>query len=116
MQRLQNFTAVRYSPETSCFLKMRSFQATAAVAMAAFTLASAQDSSVNLPTTTSSGNGNHNGTPFVKLFIDDGFGGDAAYAGSIVNACADQTVYAVRCTSGPAFVGTATCGPNAPVR
>jgi hypothetical protein len=86
--------------------------------MAAFTLASAQNSSFNLPTptTTSSGNGNHNGTPFVKLFIDDSFNGDAAYAGSIVSACADQTVYAIRCTSGPAFVAAATCGPNAPVR
>ncbi|KIM96187.1 hypothetical protein OIDMADRAFT_183587 [Oidiodendron maius Zn] len=82
---------------------MRSFQASAAVAMAAFTLAAAQNSS-------SAG-----ATPSVNLFINDDLNGDAAYAASIVTAFTDATVYAIRCTSGPALVGSSTCGPNAVV-
>lgn len=82
---------------------MRSLQASAAVAMAAFTLAAAQ--------TTSSASA----TPSVNLFINDALDGDAAYAGSIVTAYTDATVYALHCTSGPALVGSKTCGPDADV-
>ncbi|KAH8884336.1 hypothetical protein GQ53DRAFT_662066 [Thozetella sp. PMI_491] len=35
------------------------------------------------------------------------------YAASIVGACADQTTYALQCTSGDYYVGTETCGPHA---
>jgi hypothetical protein len=48
----------------------------------------------------------------VNLFIDaidENFG----YAASIVEACVEQTVYALQCTSGN--VGSATCGPNGAV-
>jgi len=46
----------------------------------------------------------------VNLFINDGFDGNAGYAASVVGACVDQTTYAIRCTSGPADVGSLTCG------
>jgi hypothetical protein len=53
----------------------------------------------------------------VNLFL--GSGGaefrDWDYAASIITACVDQTVYAIQCTSAPQSVGSATCGPNAPV-
>ena len=75
---------------------MRSFQTSATVAMAALTLAAAQ-------------------TPSVNLFINDAFDGDAGYAASIVTAFTDATVYAIQCTSGPALVGSKTCGPDAVV-
>lgn len=48
----------------------------------------------------------------INMFLDstnDKF----EYAASIVTACVDTTVYALRCTNGP--VGYATCGPNAAV-
>ncbi|KAH8657887.1 hypothetical protein BX600DRAFT_439068 [Xylariales sp. PMI_506] len=49
----------------------------------------------------------------INLFIDGEYS-DFGYAASIVTACADQTVYALRCTSAPAgVVGSATCGPSA---
>ncbi len=51
----------------------------------------------------------------VNLFIN-GASPNMKYAGSIVSACVDQTVYAVRCTSGPELVGTVSCGSDAPVR
>jgi hypothetical protein len=50
----------------------------------------------------------------VNMFID-AQESDFAYAASIVTACADQTVYEMRCTSGPASIGTKTCGPDAAV-
>jgi hypothetical protein len=46
----------------------------------------------------------------VNLFINDGLGGDAGFAASVVGACVDQTTYAIRCTSGPPDVGSLTCG------
>ncbi|KAJ9136647.1 hypothetical protein NKR23_g9683 [Pleurostoma richardsiae] len=49
----------------------------------------------------------------VNLFINDDMDGDAGYVASVVSACADETVYAIQCTSGP--VGPATCGPDAPI-
>jgi hypothetical protein len=48
-----------------------------------------------------------------NLFID-AHSPDMEYAASIVEACSEQTVYAIQCTKGPS-VGEATCGPNAPV-
>ncbi|OWP01184.1 hypothetical protein B2J93_5464 [Marssonina coronariae] len=48
----------------------------------------------------------------VNLFIDS-TDADWEYAASIIAACADQTVYAVQCTSGGDLVGAQTCGPNA---
>lgn len=78
---------------------MRAFQFSVTVAVAAFALAAAQTTNV----------------PSVNLFINDDLDGDAGYAASIVTACADQTVYEMRCTSGPAFVEPYTCGANAPV-
>lgn len=51
----------------------------------------------------------------VNLFINDGFDGNAGYAASVVGACVDQTTYAIRCTSGPAFVGSLACGSAAEV-
>ncbi len=57
---------------------------------------------------------NDSSVPTVNLFIDAAYS-SAQYAASVVDACKDQTTYALRCTSGPSFVGTATCGPNAPV-
>ncbi|KAK1762839.1 hypothetical protein QBC33DRAFT_460630 [Phialemonium atrogriseum] len=77
---------------------MPSFVAIAAAALVG--LAVAQNN------TTSSGN-------TVNLFINDGLHGRAEYAASIVSACGDQTVYAIRCTS--ANVPAETCGPNAPI-
>ncbi|KAH8803346.1 hypothetical protein F5884DRAFT_903908 [Xylogone sp. PMI_703] len=74
---------------------MRSFQATAMVALTALTLAAAQNATVN-------------------LFIIDNFDGNAGYQASIVSACGDATVYAVQCTSGPASASPSTCGPAAP--
>jgi hypothetical protein len=47
----------------------------------------------------------------VNLFINDDFDGDVGYAASVIGACVDQTTYALRCTSGPAYVGSSTCGP-----
>ena len=46
----------------------------------------------------------------VNLFINDAFNGNAGYAASVVGACVDQTTYAIRCTSGPAYVGSLACG------
>lgn len=77
---------------------MHSFQGTAAVVTAMFALAAAQSTS---------------STPSVNLFINDALDGDAAYAASIVTACADQTIYAIRCTSGPVYVEPSICGPDA---
>ena len=48
----------------------------------------------------------------VNIFINDGLGGDAGFAASVVGACVDQTTYAIRCTSGPPDVGSSTCGPD----
>ncbi|CAN8097550.1 unnamed protein product [Discula destructiva] len=53
--------------------------------------------------------------PTVNMFINDDLNGDAAYAASIVSACADKTVYALQCTSAE-DVSQSTCGPDAPVR
>jgi hypothetical protein len=72
----------------------------AAVTLAALTLASAQSNSSE---------------PSLNLFVNDSFNGDAVYAASIVTACADQTVYALQCISGPASASPSTCGPSAPV-
>jgi hypothetical protein len=92
---------------------MHSFQAAFAVALVAFTLAAAQyTSSSSTPTTTS---GTVGSTPFVNLFINDAYNGDTGYAVSIVSACADETVYAIKCTSGPATADASACGPNAEV-
>ncbi|KAI1863418.1 uncharacterized protein JN550_009529 [Neoarthrinium moseri] len=57
--------------------------------------------------------------PTVNLFLD-AYTDDFSYAASIVTACKDQTVYAVRCTAGPATITVEgleldpSCGPNAP--
>jgi hypothetical protein len=51
----------------------------------------------------------------VNIFIDS-TNEDWEYAASIIEACSDQTVLALQCTSGGDFVGTETCGPNAAVR
>ncbi|KAH8893680.1 hypothetical protein GQ53DRAFT_821608 [Thozetella sp. PMI_491] len=48
----------------------------------------------------------------INMFIDDGLRGRAGYAASIVSACIDQTVYAIRCTSAY-YAGSDTCGPSA---
>ncbi|KAI1263764.1 hypothetical protein F5Y18DRAFT_115740 [Xylariaceae sp. FL1019] len=48
--------------------------------------------------------------PQVNLFID-GDDEDFEYAASVVSACSDATIWALRCTDGN--VGSATCGPNA---
>ncbi|KAG4416092.1 hypothetical protein IFR04_010795 [Cadophora malorum] len=48
----------------------------------------------------------------INMFIES-MDGDWEYAASIVEACADQTILALRCTSGGDFVGSSTCGPNA---
>ncbi|KAK4120564.1 hypothetical protein N657DRAFT_579689 [Parathielavia appendiculata] len=37
------------------------------------------------------------------------------YAASIIDACVDQTTYALRCTSGPSYIRTDVCGANAGV-
>jgi len=58
--------------------------------------------------------GGDHGNTTVNMFIDDAFDGQAGYAASVVTACLDQTVYAIRCTSAR-FAGSNTCGPNAPV-
>jgi hypothetical protein len=49
----------------------------------------------------------------VNMFID-GLYDDFAYGASVVEACAERTVYAMQCTSAPArrYVGSETCGPN----
>jgi len=53
----------------------------------------------------------------VQLFIDDALNGKGRYAASVVNACKDQTVYAIQCTSDTGgYVGSRTCGAAAPVR
>jgi len=78
---------------------MRFFIATSVLALASAALAQNSTNSKNAT---------------VNLFINDALGGQAAYAASIVTACADQTIYAIRCTSAR-FAGAATCGPNAPV-
>ncbi|PBP28229.1 hypothetical protein BUE80_DR000823 [Diplocarpon rosae] len=48
----------------------------------------------------------------VDLFIDS-TDANWEYAASIIEACADQTVYALQCTAGGSLVGAQTCGPNA---
>lgn len=128
---------------------MKSFQATAVVAMTAFGLAAAQSISLisrgtNGTTTTSgtsatsrasasrasassrtsttsipastpgSGNATVTNTPSINLFVN-GLSAEDGYAASIVSACGDQTVYAIKCTSGPAIYEPSTCGPDAPV-
>jgi len=50
----------------------------------------------------------------VNLFIDSAYSA-GEYDASIITACVDQTVYAIRCTTAPGFVGSETCGPNAVV-
>ncbi|KAI0143505.1 hypothetical protein GGR57DRAFT_364222 [Xylariaceae sp. FL1272] len=50
--------------------------------------------------------------PQVNLFVD-GDSEDYEYAASVVSACSDATIWAIRCTDGSA--GSATCGPNAEV-
>ncbi|KAH8892888.1 hypothetical protein GQ53DRAFT_745883 [Thozetella sp. PMI_491] len=50
----------------------------------------------------------------VNLFID-GFSQEQKYGASIISACGDATVYAIQCTSAPSYIGTATCGRNAPI-
>ena len=57
---------------------------------------------------------NDSSVPTVNLFID-GYSPSLKYAASVIDACVDQTTYALRCTSAPSYIGTATCGPNAPV-
>ncbi len=57
---------------------------------------------------------NDSSVPTVNLFID-GLSPSMKYAASVVDACTDETTYALRCTSAPSFIGTSTCGPNAPV-
>ncbi|KAI1323261.1 hypothetical protein F5Y16DRAFT_403568 [Xylariaceae sp. FL0255] len=52
-------------------------------------------------------------TAQVPLFLDAA--DDYKFAGSIVSACSDATVYALQCTEGPDDVGSATCGSNAEV-
>ncbi|KAK4096696.1 hypothetical protein N658DRAFT_501265 [Parathielavia hyrcaniae] len=47
------------------------------------------------------------------MFID-GDSEDLMYAASIIGACADQTTYALRCTSGPRYYSEA-CNPTAPI-
>ena len=63
---------------------------------------------LNTRNTSSSGNDT------VNLFLDALYE-DFEYGASIVEACADQTVYAIQCTDGPAYVGSETCGPNGAV-
>ena len=93
---------------------MRSFQASTAVAIAAFTLAAAQSTTFSTASSTTI-NSAASATPSINLFINDEFNGDAGYAASIITAYTDATVYALRCTSGPALIGSATCGPSAVV-
>ncbi|KFY64905.1 hypothetical protein V496_02935 [Pseudogymnoascus sp. VKM F-4515 (FW-2607)] len=53
----------------------------------------------------------------VNMFIDSLFE-DVEFAGSIVTACADQTVFAIRCTSAAESLSNSVgsdCGPNGPV-
>ena len=50
-------------------------------------------------------------TNTVNMFVD-ALGADYEYAASIITACADQTIYAIRCTSAGAGVPTEACGPN----
>ncbi|KAL2070278.1 hypothetical protein VTL71DRAFT_13304 [Oculimacula yallundae] len=50
----------------------------------------------------------------INMFIDSQ-DKDWKYAASIVEACADQTIIALQCTSGDSFVGSSTCGPNAQI-
>ena len=54
--------------------------------------------------------------PTVNLFIN-GLGEGFGYAGAVLTACADRTIYELQCTSAPysSYIGTATCGPKAPV-
>jgi hypothetical protein len=54
----------------------------------------------------------------VNIFIDSHK--EFKFGASIVGACADQTTFAIQCTSAPASVsgtavGSETCGPNAVV-
>ncbi|KAK4164364.1 hypothetical protein QBC43DRAFT_50025 [Cladorrhinum sp. PSN259] len=59
---------------------------------------------------------NDSSVPTINMFIDgDTSLGSFKYAGSIIDACVDRTTYALRCTSGPSFVGANTCGPNAQI-
>lgn len=52
----------------------------------------------------------------VNMFVDS-VGEDWSWAASVVEACADQTVMALQCTSAGSvsFVGQETCGPSANV-
>jgi hypothetical protein len=50
----------------------------------------------------------------VNMFID-GASSEFEYGASIVEACADQTIYAIQCTSAPSYYGLETCGPNGAV-
>ncbi|KAK3331377.1 hypothetical protein B0H66DRAFT_546418 [Apodospora peruviana] len=59
-------------------------------------------------------NNSSNAVPTVNMFIDSE-SPDNKFAASIVNACRDQTTYAMRCTSGPSTQTFDVCGPNAPV-
>ncbi|KAL2131060.1 hypothetical protein VTI74DRAFT_5599 [Chaetomium olivicolor] len=59
-------------------------------------------------------NDSESSVPTVNMFID-GKSRSMKYAASIIDACAAQTTYALRCTSGPVYLGSSVCGANAPV-
>ncbi|KAK3305302.1 uncharacterized protein B0T15DRAFT_193015 [Chaetomium strumarium] len=73
---------------------MRSFTTTLAAAATLASLVVAQNNSVN-------------------MFIEDGINGQGLYAASIISACKDQTVYALRCTSArDDDIKPTICGPD----
>lgn len=57
-------------------------------------------------------NSTNSGT--INMFIDS-TNSRFEYAASIVEANSCQTIFALQCTDAPSYVGTQTCGPNAPV-
>lgn len=55
---------------------------------------------------------NDSSVPTINMFID-GESPSMGYAASIIDACVDQTTYALRCTSGPSYIPETLCGADA---
>ncbi|KAK5657208.1 hypothetical protein OQA88_3266 [Cercophora sp. LCS_1] len=54
---------------------------------------------------------NDSDVPTVNMFVD-GADEDMKYVASIVDVCTDKTTFALRCTSGPAYLPSGACGSN----
>ena len=57
---------------------------------------------------------NDSNVPTINMFID-GESPRLKYAASIVDVCGGETTFALRCTSGPAYIPSRQCGANAVV-